>query len=104
MKRAATARTRELSSGSSTSQNCSRSHRAKKSEAALGLDGGLAGADFLPAARALVGLQHLLAQADGLRRDFHVLIIGEALGGFLQHQFSVRNQAPYFVRACRAHA
>ena len=59
----------------------------------------LAGADFLPAAGALVGLQNLLAQPDGLRRDLHVLVVGNKFDGLLEAQFAVRDQANGFVGA-----
>jgi len=65
--------------------------------------GGLAGADFLPASWALVGLQNLLAQANGFRRDFHVLVVGDELDGLLKTQLAVRNQADRFVGAGGAH-
>src|SRR5229473_8182830 len=96
-KRAATARTRALSSGSSTWRNCSRNQRTEKT--ALLVGGSLAGADFLPAARAFVGLQYFFAQADGLRRDLHVLIVGDEFDSLLETQLAVRNQADRFVRA-----
>jgi len=46
--------------------------------------GFLAGANFLPAPRAFVGLQNFLAQADRFRRDFHVLVIGDELDSLLE--------------------
>src|SRR6266478_1558859 len=100
-KRAATGHIRGPSFGSSTSRNCSRNRRTKRLSAAPGLGGCLAGADFLPAARALVGLQNLLAQADRLGRNLHKLVIGNEFDGLLQAQLAVRNQADGFVGAGR---
>src|SRR5712691_12886108 len=100
MKPAATARTRGRWSGSSTWRSCSKSLRVKEFPAGVGLAGGfLAGANFLPAARPLVGLQHFLAQADGFRRDFHVFIVGDEFNRLLQAQLPVRDQADSFVGA-----
>src|ERR1700685_4590889 len=62
-----------------------------------------AGADFLPAARALVGLQNFLAQADGFRSDLDELIVGDEFDGLLQAQLAMWNEADCFVRARRAH-
>src|SRR2546427_11377028 len=99
-----------LSFGSSTWRNCSKNQRTEDFAAIpdttakyVRLGGGLAGANFLPAAGALVGLENFLAQADGFRRDFHVLIVRDKLDGLLEAQLAVRNQADRFVRAGRAH-
>src|SRR2546427_1187674 len=89
MKRAATARIRAPPCGSNTWRNCSKNQRTEKT--AQSACGGLAGADFLPAARALVGLQDFLAQANGFRRDFHELVVGNKFDGLLETQFAVRN-------------
>src|SRR6266481_9718370 len=96
-KRAATARTRRPSSGSSTWPNCLKNQRTEKT--AQSACGGLAGADFLPAARTLVGLQNFLAEPDRLRRDFHELVVGDEFDGLLETQFTVRNQANRLVGA-----
>src|SRR5260370_18873152 len=100
-KRAATARTRRRLSGSSTWRNSSINQRTEKTEQSA--CGGLAGADFLPAARPFVGLQDLLAEPDGFRRDFHELVVGNEFDSLLETQFAVRDQAYRFVRAGRPH-
>src|SRR5260370_42345970 len=97
MKRAATARIHALCCGGSTWRNCSKSLRTERTVLLVG--GCLAGADFLPATRSLVGLQNFLAQPDGLRCDFHELVVGDEFDGLLETQFTVRNQADGFVRA-----
>src|ERR1700751_2783848 len=72
--------------------------------AANALAGGfLAGADFLPAAGALVVLQNLLAQPNGLGRNFHIFIVRDEFDGLLQAEFAMRDQADGFVGAGRAH-
>jgi len=48
------------------------------------LAGFLAGADFLPAAGAAVGLQDFLAEADGLWRDLHEFVVGDEFDGLLE--------------------
>src|SRR5882672_12431965 len=69
-----------------------------------GLAGGfLAGANLLPAARALVVRQNLFAQADGFGRNFHVFIVSDEFDGLLQAKFTMRNQADGFIRAGGAH-
>src|SRR5713226_7151526 len=100
-RRVAMARTRRPSSGSITWRNSSINQRTEKT--AQSACGGLAGANFLPAARALVGLQNFLAESDGFRRDFHELVVGNEFDSLLETQFAVRNQANRFVRAGRAH-
>src|SRR5229473_2971246 len=100
-RRVAMARTPRQSSGSITWRNSSINQRTEKT--AHSACGGLAGADFLPAARALVGLQNFLAQANRFRRDFHELVVGNKFNGLFETQFAVRNQANRFVRAGRAH-
>jgi len=45
---------------------------------------GLAGADFLPAAGAAVGLQDFFAEADGFGGDFHEFVVGYEFDGLLQ--------------------
>src|SRR5258708_21863525 len=94
-KRAATARTRRRLSGSSTWRNSSINQRTEKT--AQSACGGLAGADFLPAARAPVGLQNLLAKSNRLGRDFHELVVGDEFDGLLEAQFAMRNQADGFI-------
>jgi hypothetical protein len=42
-----------------------------------------AGADFLPALRALFRVENLLAQTDGFRRHFDVPVVGNELDRFL---------------------
>src|SRR5881296_4334089 len=101
MKHVATARIRAPPCGSNTWRNCSKNQRTEKT--AQSACGGLAGADFLPAARPLVGLQNFLAQTDGLRRDFHELVVGNKLDRLLEAQFAVRNQTDGLVRAGRTH-
>src|SRR6516164_7779706 len=63
----------------------------------------LTGPDFLPAPGALAGLQHLLAQADGLGRNLDEFVVGNKLNGLLQAQLAVRDQAYGFVGGRRAH-
>lgn len=46
--------------------------------------GFLAGPDFLPATGTAIGLQHLLAEADGFWRDLHELIVGDEFDRLLQ--------------------
>ncbi len=46
--------------------------------------GFLAGADFLPAAGAAVGLQDFFAEADGLGGDFDEFVVGDEFDGLLQ--------------------
>ncbi len=48
------------------------------------LAGFLAGADFLPAAGAAVGLQDFFAEADGFGGDFHEFVVGDEFDGLLQ--------------------
>src|SRR5882762_1061608 len=67
------------------------------------LPGFLAGADFLPAAGATVGLQDFFAEADGFGRDFHEFVVGDEFDGLLQAQFLMRDEANGFVGAGRAH-
>src|SRR5512137_2718143 len=88
-KRAATALIRRPSCGSSTWRTCSKNQHTEKT-AGLACSG-LAGADFLPAARALVGLQNFLAQPDRFRRDFHEFVVGNEFDGLFQAQFAMGN-------------
>ena len=44
----------------------------------------LAGADFLPAAGAAVGLQDLFSEADGFGGDFHEFVVGYEFDGLLE--------------------
>src|SRR5436190_9769649 len=71
-------------------------HHCTRKELASGF---LAGANFLPATGALIGLQNLFAQADGLRRDFHELIVSDEFDSLFEAQFTMRNQADSFIRA-----
>ena len=48
------------------------------------LAGFLAGADFLPAAGAAVGLQDFFAEADGFGGDFHEFVVGDEFDGLLE--------------------
>src|SRR5258708_6744943 len=100
-KRVAMARTPRQSSGIITWRNSSINQRTEKT--AQSACGGLAGADFLPAARPFVGLQDLLAEPDGFRGDFHELVVGNEFDSLLETQFAVRDQAYRFVRAGRPH-
>src|SRR5882672_12944950 len=86
-KRAATARIQRLSCGNNTWRNCSKNQRTKQFEGARELSGRLAGANFLPAARALVGLQNFLAQPDRFRRNLHEFIVRDEFDSLLQAQF-----------------
>src|SRR5260370_37568757 len=101
MRLAAMARTPRQSSGIITWRNSSKNQRTEKT--AQSACSGLAGADFLPAAWALVGLQNFLAQANRFRRDFHELVVGNKFKGLFETQFAVRNQTNSLVRAGRAH-
>src|SRR2546423_9122070 len=100
MKRAVTARIRRLSFGSNTSRNRSNNQRPEKT-APLGTC--LAGANFLPAARAFGVLQNLFAQADGFRGEFHVLMVGNKFDRLLETQLAERDKAARLVRNGRAH-
>src|SRR5271157_4645229 len=51
----------------------------------------------------LIRLQHLLAQADGLRRHFHVFAVADELDGLFQVQDSRGHQADGFVGGGGAH-
>jgi hypothetical protein len=46
--------------------------------------GCLAGADFLPAAGATVGLQNLFSEADGFGGDFDEFVVGDEFDGLLE--------------------
>jgi hypothetical protein len=59
--------------------------------------GFLAGADFLPTARALVVLQDFLAQANRLGRDLDELVVRDEFDGLLQAQHAMRDQSNGFV-------
>src|SRR6266481_3893196 len=52
------------------------------------LAGFLAGADFLPAAGAAVGLQDFFAEADGFGGDFDEFVIGDEFDGLLEGIFA----------------
>ena len=64
----------------------------------LGLAGFLAGADFLPAAGAAVGLQNFFAEADGFWSDFHEFVVGDEFDRLLQIQLPERNESNRFIR------
>src|SRR3989442_10454829 len=96
---AATARIQRPSCGSNTWRSYWENQRTKQFEAARGLGRRLAGADFLPATRALVGLQDFFAQTNRFRCDLHEFVVRNKLDSLLQAQLAVRNQADGFVRA-----
>jgi hypothetical protein len=56
--------------------------RGKQNPVLLG--GFVAGANFLPAARAPVGLQDFLAEADGFWRDLDELVVGDEFDGLFE--------------------
>jgi hypothetical protein len=56
-------------------------------------------ADLLPALRALLGVENSLAHADGFRRDFDELVVGDELDGLFEAQLAVRDQADGLVSA-----
>src|SRR5689334_18882244 len=97
MKRVATARIQRPLCGNSTSRNCLRNQPTENS--ALLVGGSLAGANFLPAPRAFVGLQNFLTQPDRLRRNLHEFIVGNKFNRLLETQLAVWNQADRFVGA-----
>src|ERR1700682_1536524 len=67
------------------------------------LAGFLAGAGFLPAAGAAIGLQDFFAEADRFGGDFHEFVVGDEFDGLLEAQFLVGDQADGFVGAGGAH-
>src|SRR5208282_2398773 len=56
-----------------------------------------AGADFLPALGALLGVEDFLAKADRFRSDFDVFVVGNELDGFLKRHIAGRDQPDGFV-------
>src|SRR5258708_36649638 len=92
---------RGLSFGNSTLRNCSKNQHTedlrrspiRQRSMSVRLGGGLAGATFLPASWALVVLENFLAHADGFRRDFHVLVVGNEFDSLLEAQFAVGNES-----------
>src|SRR5580692_12423676 len=100
----ATARTPGPSFGSNTSASCWRNQltesRFRRRSSARSF---VAGANLLPAERALVGLQDLFAKANRFRRDFHVLVVGDKFDRLLETELAMRNQPDGLIRARRAH-
>ena len=59
----------------------------RRGDALIG--GFLGGADFLPAAGALVVLQNFFAEADGFGSDFDELVVGDEFDGLLQAELAM---------------
>src|SRR5271163_3284340 len=62
-----------------------------------------AGADFLPALGALLGIENFLTDADQFQSDLDVFIVGDELDGFFQSHVARRDQSDGFVGGRRTH-